>query len=175
MLVGHGAGDLEARGQRRTRGAMRVLLPCGANDFKHAVRQAGADAILELLKKYKTIAVVGLSSNPERPSFGVTEYMQGEGYRIIPVNPNEREVLGEKSYARLEDVPEKIDIVNIFRRAEEVAVVVESAIRVGAKMVWMQQGIENERASEKARAAGLVVVEDACILVEHKKRGQSLR
>src|SRR5258708_4634414 len=123
MLVGHGAGDLEARGQGRTCGAMRVLLPGGANDFKHAVTQAGGDAILELLKNYKTIAVVGLSSNPMRPSFGVTEYMQGAGYRIIPVNPNEREVLGEKSYARLEDVPEKIEIVNVFRRAEGMAAV----------------------------------------------------
>src|SRR5713101_4435362 len=141
---------------------MRVLLPDGA--------QAGADAILELLKNYKTIAVVGLSSNPIRPSFGVTEYMQGMGYRIIPVNPNETEVLGEKSYARLEDVPEKIDIVDIFRRAEEVPAVVESAIRVGAKVVWMQLGIESEEAAEKARAAGLTVVEDACILIEHKKR-----
>jgi len=141
---------------------MRVTLPDGA--------QASADIILELLKKFKTIAVVGLSSNPMRSSFGVTEYMQGEGYRIIPVNPNEREVLGEKSYARLEDVPEKIDIVNIFRRAEEVAPVVESAIRIGAKVVWMQQGIENREAAEKARAAGLVVIEDGCILVEHRRR-----
>src|SRR5258708_18720993 len=94
---------------------MRVMLTGGV--------KAGADAILELLKKYKTIAVVGLSSNPMRPSFGVTEYMQGAGYRIIPVNPNEREVLGEKSYARLEDVPEKIEIVNVFRRAEGMAAV----------------------------------------------------
>src|SRR5213080_3250957 len=146
---------------------MRVLLPDGA--------EASADTILELLKKYKTIAVVGLSSNPMRPSYGVTEYMQCAGYRIIPVNPNETEVLGEKSYARLEDVPEKIDIVNVFRRAEEVPPVVESAIRVGAKAVWMQLGVENEQAAEKARAAGLVVIEDACILVEHKKRWQSLR
>jgi predicted CoA-binding protein len=145
---------------------MRVLLPHSANVFRHA----GADAILELLKNYKTIAVVGLSSNPMRPSFGVTEYMQGAGYRIIPVNPNEREVLGEKSYARLEDVREKIDIVNVFRRAEEVPPVVESAIRIGAKVVWMQSGIENEEAAEKARAAGLLVVEDACILIEHRKR-----
>ena len=150
---------------------MRVTLPEGANFSRHP----GADIILELLKKFKTIAVVGLSSNPMRSSFGVTEYMQGEGYRIIPVNPNEREVLGEKSYARLEDVPDRIEIVNIFRRAEEVAPVVESAIRIGAKVVWMQSGIENEKAAEKALAAGLVVVEDACILVEHKKRGQSLR
>ncbi len=141
---------------------MRILLPDGA--------RVGADAILELLKKYNIIAVVGLSSNPMRPSFGVTEYMQEAGYRIIPVNPNEREVLGEKSYARLEDVPEKIEIVNVFRRAEEVPAVVESAIRVGAKVVWMQSGVENEAAAEKARRAGLVVIEDACILVEHRRR-----
>jgi uncharacterized protein len=146
---------------------MRVLLPSGA--------EAGADAVLELLKKYRTIAVVGLSSNPRRPSFGVTEYMQAEGYRIIPVNPNEREVLGEKSYARIEDVPEKIEIVNVFRRAEDVPPVVESAIRIGAKVVWMQQGIENEDAAEKARAAGLVVIEDACILVEHRRRAGELK
>jgi len=154
---------------------MRILLPSGANDFEHAVTQASGDAILELLKKYKSIAVVGLSSNPTRPSFGVTEYMQGAGYRIIPVNPNEREVLGEKSYARLEDVPEKIEIVNVFRRAEDVAPVVESAIRVGAKVVWMQSGIENEEAAETARAAGLVVIEDACILVEHRRRVGELK
>jgi hypothetical protein len=141
---------------------MRVLLPDGMAE--------SADAIAEILKKYKAIAVVGLSSNPMRPSYGVTEYMQSDGYKIIPVNPYEREVLGEKSYARLEDVPERIEIVDIFRRAEEVAGVVESAIRIGAKVVWMQSGIENEEAAEKARAAGLVVVEDACILVEHRKR-----
>jgi len=146
---------------------MRITLPDGA--------AASADVILEILKKCKTIAVVGLSSNPMRPSFGVTEYMQGEGYRIIPVNPNETEVLGEKSYARLEDVPEKIDIVNVFRRAEDVSPVVDSAIRIGAKVVWMQQGIENEEAAERARAAGLVVIEDACILVEHRRRSGELK
>jgi predicted CoA-binding protein len=145
---------------------MKLTLPSGA--------PPSDDVIFELLKKHKTIAVVGLSSNPMRPSFGVTEYMLEAGYRIIPVNPNETEVLGEKSYARLEDVPETIDIVNIFRRAEEVAPVVESAIRIGAKVVWMQQGIENEEAREKARAAGLVVVEDACILVEHRRRASEL-
>jgi len=106
-----------------------------------------------------------------RPSHEVSEYMQRAGYRIIPVNPNEREVLGEKSYARLEDVPEKIDLVDIFRRAENVPAVVESAIRVGVKVVWMQLGIENQEAAEKAQAAGLAVVEDACILVEHRRRG----
>ena len=161
---------------------MRVLLPDVAetNPRGDALKRApttdaASDAILELLKKYKSIAVVGLSSNPMRPSFGVTEYMQEAGYRIIPVNPNETEVLGEKSYARLEDVPEKIEIVNVFRRAEEVPAVVESAIRVGAKVVWMQSGVENEAAAEKALAAGLVVVEDACILVEHRRRAGELK
>ncbi len=145
---------------------MRVHIPGGA---EIGGRDDG-DPITKILRESKTIAVVGLSSNPRRPSHGVTEYMQGAGYRIIPVNPNETEVLGEKSYARLEDVPEKIEIVDIFRRAEEVAGVVESAIRVGAKVVWMQLGVENEAAAEKARAAGLAVVEDACILIEHRKR-----
>jgi predicted CoA-binding protein len=101
--------------------------------------------------------------------------MQSAGYRIISVNPNETEVLGEKSYARLEDVPEKIEIVDVFRRAAEVPPVVESAIRVGAKVVWMQLGIENAEAAERARAAGLIVVEDACIRVEHRRRVKELR
>jgi predicted CoA-binding protein len=150
---------------------MRVLLPDGAK-FGF---ELGADSITEILKRYKTIAVVGLSSDPKRPSYGVTEYMQEAGYRIIPVNPNETEVLGEKSWARLEDVPEKIEIVDIFRRAEEVTAVVESAIRVGANVVWMQLGVEDDAAAEKARAAGLVVVEDACILVEHRRRVRELK
>src|SRR5229473_5230704 len=162
MSGGDGAGAGEPRGEERADDAMRVSLPDGA--------PAGADPILEILKNYKTIAVVGLSSNPARPSHGVTQYMQAARYRIIPVNPNEREVLAEKSYARLEDVPEKIEIVDVFRRAEEVPAVVESAIRVGAKVVWMQLGIQNDAAAEKGRAAGLVVVEDACILVEHRRR-----
>jgi predicted CoA-binding protein len=154
---------------------MRVLLPGGEKVYTHGVKRASGDAILDILKKHRTIAVVGLSSNPMRPSFGVTEYMQEAGYRIIPVNPNETEVLGEKSYARLEDVPEKIEIVNVFRRAEEVPAVVESAIRIGAKVVWMQSGVENESAAERARGAGLVVVEDACILVEHRRRAGELK
>jgi predicted CoA-binding protein len=145
---------------------MKVLLPDGAD--------ASADPILEILKKYKTIAVVGLSSNPARPSHGVTQYLQASGYRIIPVNPNEREVLGEKSYARVEDVPERVEIVDVFRRAEDVPPVVDGAIRAGAKVVWMQLGIENEAAAEKARAAGITVVMDACILIEHKKRREDL-
>lgn len=145
---------------------MRVLLPDGAD--------GAADPILEILRKYKTIAVVGLSSNPARASYGVTEYMQSAGYKIIPVNPNETEVLGEKSYARLEDVPEEIEIVNVFRRAKDVPPVVESAIKIGAKAVWMQLGIENAEAAERARAAGLIVVEDACVLVEHRRRAKEL-
>jgi predicted CoA-binding protein len=149
---------------------MKVYIPVGAKRGGNG----DADPITKILRESKTIAVVGLSSNPMRPSFAVTEHMQSAGYRIIPVNPNETEVLGEKSYARLEDVAEKIDIVNIFRRAEVVTPVVESAIRVGAKVVWMQQGIANEEAAEKARAAGLVVIEDACILVEHRRRAREL-
>lgn len=125
--------------------------------------------IPELLKSAHTIAVVGLSSNPMRPSNGVSAYMQRAGYRIIPVNPNETEVLGEKAYARLEEVPEKIDIVDIFRRSEVVPEIVESAIKVGAKAVWMQEDVINEEAAERGRAAGLDVVMDRCILKEHRK------
>lgn len=145
---------------------MKVLLPDGAS--------VAPDPILEILKKHKTIAIVGLSSNPSRPSYGVAEYMQSRGYRIIPVNPNEREVLGEKSYARLEDVPEKVEFVDVFRRVEEVPAVAESAIRVDAKVLWMQLGIENAEAAERARAAGLIVIEDACVFVEHRKRAAQL-
>jgi predicted CoA-binding protein len=130
----------------------------------------GADPITELLKTSRTIAVVGLSSKRHRPSFGVSEYMQAAGYRIIPVNPHEREVLGEKSYPRLEDVPEKVDIVDIFRRSEQVPEVVESAIRIGARSVWMQEGVIHPQAAERARQAGLYVVMDLCILKEHRKR-----
>ena len=130
------------------------------------------DVIADVLKNYKTIAVVGLSSNPRRPSFSVTQYMQSAGYRIIPVNPNETEVLGEKCYPCLEDVPKSqyIEIVDIFRRSEHIPPVVDSTIAVGAKVIWMQQGIENQKAADKARAAGLFVVEDACILIEHRLR-----
>ena len=125
--------------------------------------------IPEILKSSRTIAVVGLSSNPMRPSNGVAAYLQRAGYRVIPVNPNESEVLGEKCYARLEDVPEKIDVVDIFRRSECVPEIVESAIRVGAKTVWMQEGVVNQQAAERARAAGLEVVMDRCTLKEHRK------
>ena len=126
-------------------------------------------AIPDLLRKSRTIAVVGLSSKRFRPSYGVAEYMQEQGYRIIPVNPNESEVLGEKSYRSIEDVPEHIDIVDIFRRSEFVGPIVESAIRVGANAVWMQEGVVHEEAAQKARDAGLAVVMDRCILKEHMR------
>lgn len=125
-------------------------------------------SIPELLRAAHVIAVVGLSSDEFRPSHGVAAYMQRAGYRIIPVNPNEAEVLGEKAYARLEDVPEKIDIVDIFRRSIFARGVVESAIKVGAKAVWMQEGVVDESAAELARAAGLDVVMDRCILKDHR-------
>ena len=123
----------------------------------------------KLLAEAKTIAVVGLSGRRLRTSYGVSEYMQSAGYRIIPVNPHETEVLGEKSWPTLEDVPEPVDIVNIFRRSEFVGPVVDAAIRIGARGVWMQEGVMDEAAEERARAAGLVVVMDHCILKEHRR------
>jgi hypothetical protein len=128
------------------------------------------DPITQLLQSSRTIAVVGLSSKRSRPSFGVSQYLQSVGYRIIPVNPNESEVLGERSYASLDDVREKVDIVDIFRRSELVPEVVEGAIRIGARAVWMQEGVVNEEAAVRARAAGLLVVMDHCILKEHRRR-----
>jgi len=127
------------------------------------------EEIRQTLTTSKTIAVVGLSAKAWRPSHGVSEYMQSRGYRIIPVNPNLTEALGEKAYARLEDVPEPIDIVNIFRRPSAVEPVVDSAIQVGARMIWMQEGVIHRPAAEKAKAAGLGVVMDRCILKEHRR------
>jgi len=123
--------------------------------------------IKEMLETYRTIAVVGLSSRPYRASHGVSRYMQRAGYRIIPVNPLETEVLGEKSYASLDDVPESFEIVDIFRRAQFVPDIVEAAIRRKAKVIWMQQGVVHEAAAERARAAGLEGGMDLCILQEH--------
>jgi uncharacterized protein len=133
------------------------------------------DPIAELLRRAKTIAVVGLSSNPMRPSYGVTAYMQSHGYRIIPVNPNITECLGEKAYPSLLDIPEKdvpetIDIVNIFRRSEFVEQVVDDAIQLKVPAIWMQEDVINEKAAEKARQAGIFVVMDRCILKEHRAR-----
>jgi len=125
--------------------------------------------IPDLLRKSKTIAVVGLSGNRMRPSFGVSEYMQRAGYRIIPVNPQEKEILGEKVYARLEDIPEHVDIVDVFRRPEFVPEIVESAIRIGANALWLQEEVVHEEAAQRARKAGLVVVMDKCLLKEHRR------
>jgi predicted CoA-binding protein len=134
-----------------------------------------SDPIAELLQRAKTIAVVGLSCNPLRPSHGVTAYMQSHGYRIIPVNPKIEECLGEKAYASLleipeKDVPEKTDIVNIFRRSEFVEEIVDQAIQLKISAIWMQENVIDEKAAEKARQAGIFVVMDRCILKEHRAR-----
>ena len=123
----------------------------------------------DILLSAKTVASVGLSSNRAKESYGIAEYLKGQGYHIIPVNPTTGEVLGEKAYPDLESVPEKIDVVQVFRKPEDVPPVVDSAIKVGAKVVWMQEGIVNEEAAEKARAAGLQVVMDACMRVTHRR------
>ena len=123
--------------------------------------------IPELLKTSRTIAVVGLSSRRFRPSYGVAQYMQQNGYRIIPVNPFEQQVLGEKCYPDLDSVPDPVDIVNIFRRSEFVPDIVEAAIRIGARAVWMQEGVVHPEAAARAAAAGLTVVMDRCILKDH--------
>lgn len=125
--------------------------------------------ISEILHSARTIAVVGLSHKRYRPSYGVSEYMQKAGYRIIPVNPRETEVLGEKAYPDLESVPDSIDIVDIFRRSEFVPDIVEAAIRKGAKVIWMQEGVIHEAAARRAGEAGLVVVMDRCILKDHRR------
>ena len=127
------------------------------------------EAIQDVLQRSKTIAVVGLSNSPLRPSHGVSAYMQMQGYRIVPVNPDVDFVLGEKSYRSLLDVPEPIDIVDIFRRSEFVPEIVNQAIAKKASAIWMQEGVVHEEAAQKARQAGLVVVMDKCILKEHRK------
>ena len=132
--------------------------------------RVAVDPIGELLKSARVIAVVGLSSNPLRPSYGVSEYMKNAGYKIIPVNPNEREVLGERAVARLEDIRDRVDIVDVFRRSEFVPEVAESAIAIGAKALWLQEGVIHEAAAKRARDAGLFVVMDRCILKEHARR-----
>jgi predicted CoA-binding protein len=124
-------------------------------------------SIKEILQKYTSIAVVGLSSQTWRPSYSVSQYMQRAGYRIIPVNPNETEVLGQRAYSSLDEIPESFEIVNIFRRPEYVPDIVEAAIRRNARVIWMQLGVADETAAARARAAGLEVVMDRCILQEH--------
>ena len=121
-----------------------------------------------ILETYRTIAVVGLSTNPDKTSYGVTEYLKRQGYRIIPVNPTADQILGEKAYPDLASIPDKVDIVQVFRRPEDVPPVVDEAIRIGAKVVWMQEGIRHDAAAQKARAAGLKVVMDLCMRNTHR-------
>lgn len=125
--------------------------------------------IEEILKQSHTIAVVGVSNNPERPSYIVAKYLKEHGYRIIPVNPQLKELLGETSYPDLLSIPYPVDVVDIFRRSEEVPSIVDQAIKMGAKVVWMQEGIINEEAANKARQAGLTVVMDKCMKKQHEK------
>ncbi len=130
---------------------------------------AASDEIAQILRSTKTIAVVGLSPRPERPSFGVTSYMQAQGYKIIPVNPGQKEILGEKVYASLLEIPGSIDMVNIFRESAAVPEIVDQAIAKKAKVVWMQEGIVHNEAADKARAAGLQVVMNKCLYKEHSR------
>jgi predicted CoA-binding protein len=129
-----------------------------------------SERITDLLQEARTIAVVGLTDSHIRPSYGVSGYMQSQGYRIIPVNPNITESLGEKAYATLLDVPEKIDIVNVFRRPDAVPEIVDQAIQLKVPAIWMQEGVVHEEAAEKARQAGIFVVMDRCILKEQRRR-----
>lgn len=125
--------------------------------------------IEKILKGYKTIAVVGLSPKEDRPSHNVAKYLKSQGYRIIPVNPNATEIFGEKCYPDLKSISEKVDIVDIFRRSEDVPSIVDEAISIGARVVWMQEGIINNEAADRARKAGLEVIMDRCMLKEHKR------
>jgi uncharacterized protein len=136
------------------------------------VKTTTTDEIGELLKKAKTIAVVGLSDSPLRPSYGVSAYMQGHGYHIIPVNPAIKGALGEKAVPTLADVQGKIDIVDVFRRSEFVPEIVDEAIRLKVPAIWLQEGVIHEEAAEKARKAGIFVVMDLCILKEHRARAR---
>jgi uncharacterized protein len=134
------------------------------------VNTSTTDEIADLLKRSKTIAVVGLSDSPLRPSYGVSAYMQTQGYRIIPVNPGIKGALGEKAVPSLTEVGEKIDIVDVFRRSEFVPEVIEEAIRLKVPAIWLQEGVIHEEAADKARRAGIFVVMDRCILKEHRAR-----
>lgn len=128
-----------------------------------------AEARCALLKRVKTIAVVGLSPNPERPSYGVSRAMQGFGYTIIPVHPAAREILGARAYPRLADIPVGVDLVNVFRQAEHVGGVVDECLALGLKTLWIQEGIVNEPAAQKARLGGMTVVMDRCIYRDYKQ------
>ena len=134
--------------------------------------QASAAEITEILDNHRVVAVVGLSADPGRPSHQVAHYLQVHGYRIVPVNPGCREILGEKCYASLRDIPFPVEVVDIFRKVEAIPGIVDDAIAVGAKVVWMQQGLEEPASAHKARQAGLSVVMDRCLKIEHYQRHQ---
>lgn len=130
-----------------------------------------------ILKEFRNIAVVGLSTNPERPSYRIASYLAEQGYNIIPVNPNVQKIMGRKSYPALSSIPEKVDVVQVFRRSEDVIPIVEAAIKIKAKAVWLQEGVVNEEAAARGRGAGLLVVMDKCMLEEHRRlvQGQIVR
>ncbi|MGB9879134.1 MAG: CoA-binding protein [Anaerolineae bacterium] len=142
---------------------------CDKVDVNMMTPTSEQETIQKILQDSHTVAVVGLSSNPERPSYDVAHYLQQRGYRIIPVNPNETEVLGERAYPDLLSIPEPIDVVDIFRRPEAVPPIVEQAIQIGAKAVWMQKGVRHEEAAARAREAGLLVVMDRCMMAETRR------
>ena len=123
----------------------------------------------DILTSVRTIASVGLSSNQEKPSYGVASYLKAQGYKVIPVNPTAAEILGEKVYTNLSDIPDKVDVVQVFRKPEDVPPVVDEAIKIGAKVVWMQEGVVNYEAAQKAEEAGLQVVMDACMRATHQR------
>ncbi|MCP4582700.1 MAG: CoA-binding protein [candidate division Zixibacteria bacterium] len=131
-------------------------------------KYADSGVIADIVNQSKVIAVVGLSDKPERPSYGVASYLKKAGYKIIPVNPTKDEILGEKSYPDLRAIPEPVDVVDIFRKSDAVGPIIDEAIKIKAKAVWLQQGVINLDAAEKAADAGLKVVMDRCILIEHK-------
>ncbi len=136
----------------------------------NTMKTTATDEIGELLKRTKTIAVVGFSDSPLRPSYGVSAYMQSHGYKIIPVNPSIKGALGEKAVASLGEIEEKIDMVDVFRRPEYVPELVDEAIRLKVPAIWLQEDVIHEEAAEKARKAGIFVVMDKCILKEHRRR-----
>lgn len=125
-----------------------------------------------ILNEYHTVAIVGASPNPERPSYRVASYLIEQGYHVIPVNPKAQQILGKTSYPDLTSIPEPVEVVDIFRRSEEVMPIVEEAIKIGAKAVWMQEGVISEEAASRARAAGLLVVMDKCMFKEHSRLTQ---
>lgn len=127
------------------------------------------DIVKKILTEFKTIAIVGLSPKTDRPSYRVASYLKSKGYRIIPVNPNATEILGKKCYPNLSSIPEKVEVVDIFRRSEDVPATVDEAIKIGAKAIWMQEGIVHEEAAKKAEANGLLVIMNKCMYKEHTR------